>query len=214
MLNFSDEEIKEFRVIFTSYLPNLNDIKKLKNDLEDKNLVSSFPNLYEFTLNCLDSDNLIDEFNSIGKIKIKEELKKYYLIVKEEKKLFLENKKKINNIKFFYKIKEIIKFNNNNFIIIDNFTIGFFDSINFQLITRVYIGELKNTFLKLKNDNVMFQYKNYLMNLETKEFKLSKKIILKNELENYFIELSNKFLIINNIEQILIINLLMKIIFI
>ncbi len=103
MLNFSDEEIKEFRLIFTSYLPNLNDIKKLKNDLEDKNLVSSFPNLYEFTLNCLDSDNLIDEFNSIGKIKIKEELKKYYLIVKEEKKLFLENKKKLTILNFFIK---------------------------------------------------------------------------------------------------------------
>ena len=41
----------------------------------------------------------------------------------------------------------------------------------FKLITRVYIGELKNTFLKLNNDNLNFQYKNYLMNLETKKFK-------------------------------------------
>ena len=204
MLNFSEEEIKDFRLIFSSYIPNLNDIKKLKNDLENKNLILSFPNLYEFTLNCLNSDNLIDEFNTIGKIKIKEELKNYSLIVKEEKKLFLENKKKNKSIKSFYKIKEIIKLNNNIFIIIDNFTIGFFDSINYQLITRVYIGELKNSFLKLKNNNLMFQYENYLMNLETKEFKLSRKINLKNELENYFIEVSNKLLIINNIEETLI----------
>ena len=42
------------------------------------------------------------------------------------------------------------------------------------------------------------------MNLETKEFKLSRKINLKNELENYFIEVSNKLLIINNIEETLI----------
>ncbi len=46
------------------------------------------------------------------------------------------------------------------------------------------------------------------MNLETKEFKLAKKINLKNELENYFIELSNKVLIINNIEETLIYKLI------
>ena len=80
----------------------------------------------------------------------------------------------------------------------------FFDSNNFQLMTRVFIGEINNNILKLKNENILFQQDNCLMNLETKEFKLSKKIILKNKSQNYFIELHNNILIISNSEESLI----------
>ena len=38
-------------------------------------------------LYCLECDDLIKELNTINEIKIKKELKKYYLIKKEEKKL-------------------------------------------------------------------------------------------------------------------------------
>ena len=203
-LKFYKKEIEEFDDIFNSYLPNLHDINKLKKDLEEKNLCSVFPNLYKFTKKCLESDNLIEDFYSFFEIRIKEELKQYSSVKKQEKKKFFENKKKIKSIKSLKNIKKIIELNNNTFIVIDNSTMCFFFSFNFQLMTRVFIGEINNNILKLKNENILFQQDNCLMNLETKEFKLSKKIILKNESQNYFIELHNNILIISNSEESLI----------